>query len=836
MILEANCKEDTNHIKPNTRLKTLAAQLRSMSWKNAWSLSEMGLSDEPDFYFLSNKYTKEIFIDNVLRLDERRAGGELIPEEDARNPRVGLWELFWPSPPREEVRGHYAEVSFEGTVYGRDPGLDVAWGATIAIDFGNSGTVAARLGRNGHELVQIGRLAAPSDQLFENPTLMVFRDYASLANAWAFPGHQPLVTYEHLATAHTARGILTDARQHSDSALSYAFLSELKHLVWLQQQLPDHRVPLPMNDLGEGEGGVERFDLAPVEHRELLRGQPYPASPGPNLDPVELFAYVMGLTINRRDGNIYLQYVLTFPAEYPQTVRDILRASFYRGLLRSLPETINQSARRDDILKTFSVKELANEPAALALGAIKEHKLYPNPDPYAYGVFDFGGGTTDFDFGVVRQADPSKPDELDHEFMIERIRSGGAPGLGGERLVERLAYRVFHDNLDELEEERGGVRRWQIVFVRPPGEPGFPGEDLLTGRLGGRAARGNMHALGERLRPLWLRGAMPYGDTDGRIVAIDLKDRQGEPQHMKLEVDGPRCRRFLVEQVVQAAEGFLRMLADSLELARQHGAPDVNTVHIFLGGNASRSPMVQSCFEQLVAHLGQDAASQPFMDLDATNGTLKSDSETKSGVASKLFKTQSAKVAQPSVWPLGELLEAAHTRLASLRFPTIVLHPAVEPLATEPHRFTCKTGVALGLLHMLDGEFGVVDLVKAGSDVGRLAFHVGTISRGRFEPRLAQGTPCDNWVELGRLRQGQFRLVHSTSSRAMEPLPDNDHDLIHTLLTFSGAPAGLTVFAKPTSVNSIVVRAALDRATIDKDDPRQVFAPDQPFENNVVLQ
>ncbi len=43
----------------------------------------------------------------------------------------------------------------------------------------------------------------------------------------------------------------------------------------------------------------------------------------------------------------------------------------------------------------------ASEPAAYALTALQQYGFEPEGDERVfYGVFDFGGGTTDFDFGI----------------------------------------------------------------------------------------------------------------------------------------------------------------------------------------------------------------------------------------------------------------------------------------------------------------------------------------------------------------------------------------------------------------------------------------------------
>lgn len=80
------------------------------------------------------------------------------------------------------------------------------------------------------------------------------------------------------------------------------------------------------------------------------------------------------------------------------------------------------------------MQEGAGEPAAYAVCALQEYKLMPVADEkIIYGVFDFGGGTTDFDFGIWRKA--SGPKERRYRYVIHHFGDGGDAYLGGENLL-----------------------------------------------------------------------------------------------------------------------------------------------------------------------------------------------------------------------------------------------------------------------------------------------------------------------------------------------------------------------------------------------------------------
>jgi len=146
--------------------------------------------------------------------------------------------------------------------------------------------------------------------------------------------------------------------------------------------------------------------------------------------------------------NIYLDYILSFPVGYEKSVREHIRMSFERGLRKTLPKALLDDA---EMMRRFRVYDGANEPAAYAISALEAYGLEPKRigEEVAYGVFDFGGGTTDFDFGVEYV-----PENGRRKFVIEQFGFGSDMYLGGENILELLAYEVFKDNLAEMRQHK----------------------------------------------------------------------------------------------------------------------------------------------------------------------------------------------------------------------------------------------------------------------------------------------------------------------------------------------------------------------------------------------
>lgn len=78
------------------------------------------------------------------------------------------------------------------------------------------------------------------------------------------------------------------------------------------------------------------------------------------IDPIELYAYYIGLYINNMNNGIYMDYVLSFPVTYERKIREAILKSFSRGIKKSLPESILNDT---ELMKKFNVQAGTSEPA-----------------------------------------------------------------------------------------------------------------------------------------------------------------------------------------------------------------------------------------------------------------------------------------------------------------------------------------------------------------------------------------------------------------------------------------------------------------------------------------
>ncbi|MDW1713137.1 molecular chaperone DnaK, partial [Vibrio sp. Vb2865] len=160
-----------------------------------------------------------------------------------------------------------------------------------------------------------------------------------------------------------------------------------------------------------------------------------------DFNPIEIYAYYLGLYINNLNNGIFMDYILSFPVTYEVPIRDKIIESFEKGLKKSLPAELGE-----ETINRLTVTKGASEPAAYALTALQQYGFEPEDDERVfYSVFDFGGGTTDFDFGIYCEPTDRK-DKRRFDYVIEHFGAGGDKFLGGENLLELLAFEVFKKN------------------------------------------------------------------------------------------------------------------------------------------------------------------------------------------------------------------------------------------------------------------------------------------------------------------------------------------------------------------------------------------------------
>lgn len=681
----------------------------------------------------------------LLACDKVRADLEVYDKKCLEDVNSGHWELWSYEAPKAE--DGQVLVSLKKPLIARNPAADIHEDGLIGIDFGTKSTIVSkRDGRAKTTLLRVGtgQLSKKAEaQHYENPTIMEFIDLEKFLKSYGTRNGRPETSIDDLRVSHTAN---YDLKSCTISDNFYSFFYDIKQ--WC----------------GNKNRSVKIIDQKGVE-RVL---SPFTSLKESAFNPLELYAYYLGLYINNMRNGIYLDYVLSFPTTYEKTVKEKIQKSFEIGLKKSLPDSILKNA---EIMAKFRVRQGVSEPAAYAITALQGYGFEPDEgENVFYAIFDFGGGTTDFDFGLWRCADDSKREERRYDYVINHFGSEGDRYLGGENLLELLAFEVFRANADLLGGDKKGSSGDAVgfSFSKPQECDAFPGSEMLISDS--QEAKRNTKQLMEVLRPFWegiigidSKTAAPanapaapksnaakdaetvsyngyifrndeictFPINDGTIT-VDLFDKEGKRKsNFKLYVENKdrniqlNLAEVLEKRIERGVSNFFTSICKAFrnESLQQSG---VNEIQIFLAGNSSKSPILRKLFDKYIKE---------------NNDSFR---EVSGGSHFYLFP------------PLGTKEAIAIQREKGIRVD--------ENDITAP---TGKTGVAYGLITGREGgKIKVISEIKADEQT-KFRFNIGIEKRGKFKMVLDRTLVAyGQWVCLTDASVEDFEIYYTSLPNA----------------------------------------------------------------------
>ncbi len=577
----------------------------------------------------------EAFKKMMLNVDHIAVGLKSYDKGLLTDLNRGHWDLEVSGLSKESVTFRFDNLDSDGkeeNFYARSSLKDLNKQGVVAIDFGTKSTTAAYMDNNGiYRLLSIGGLVDDaSPEKYENPTIVEFRYKEKFLKDYNALNHRPFTEKNDIEVAHEAQKNLSNAQGNH----LYRFFSQLKQWAGADEKQN-------FRDLNE-DFSLESFTNCT------------------GFNPIEIYAYYIGRYINNMQNGVFLKYFLSYPIKYEKHQAEKIRESFEKGLKKSLPRHVFDDEKT---AKTFKVELKASEPCAYAISALKSYGFFKSEKldkPVYYGVFDFGGGTTDFDFGKwEKSANPKFAYKMTH------FSSGGDKYLGGENLLELLAFEAYGQNFQTLKEK-------DIAIAKPNYDR------IDTQRFGSfmqnsREARLNLQEIASKLRPF-------LENLDANIVEaieeneefeikgfekefqIQLFDKNGNDiQEINLKIDYKELLKFLKEKIDDGVKnffaGFSKVMAENID-------DQCRAFHIFLGGNASKSVLVKQAFEnakeeQLKAYkqktskddftfilyepLGTEASDKQILELtgeDVSNKPAHLKATCKTGVAFGLLESR----------------------------------------------------------------------------------------------------------------------------------------------------------------------------------------------------
>ncbi len=512
----------------------------------------------------------EEFNNAMRKVDEIAVGLKSYSQSQLLDLDGGYWDLAVPSSSKESVTFRFDNLpkdrnGKEENFYARSSLKDLKRDGFVAIDFGTKSTTVSYIGEGGrYYLLSIGGdVDAEGLEKYENPTIVEFRNKEKFLKDYNALSHRPFTKHNDMEVAHEAQKEFTNAQGNH----LYRFFSKLKQWAGTDEKQN-------FRDL------FEDFSLESFVHCT-------------DFNPIEIYAYYIGRCINNMHNGVFLKYFLSYPVKYEKHQAEKIRESFEKGLKKSLPRHVFDD---DKTAKNFKVELRASEPSAYAISALKSYgfdKSAKLDKPIYYRVFDFGGGTTDFDFGKWEKSASPK-----FAYKMTHFSSGGDKYLGGENLLELLAFEAYGQNFQTLKEK-------DIVIAKPNYDR-IDEQRFGSFMQKSREARLNLQTIASNLRPF-------LENLDAHIIEaieeneefeiegfekgskITLFDRNGNdiPEN-ELKIDYKELLNLLKSKIDDGVAnffaGFSKVMAENID-------DQCRAFHIFLGGNASKSVLVKQAFE-----------------------------------------------------------------------------------------------------------------------------------------------------------------------------------------------------------------------------------------------
>ena len=633
-------------------------------------LKELEEISDDVFDKVVNNPQKMDLIEELCNCDLIRAGIQSYDEKWLRNPNKGHWELT------EQICKKHP-----GLCPGH-PKDDVHKYGIVGIDFGTKSTVVVyQSGDNNIHQICVGKTdfnqeLEASD--YENPTIIELISYDNFVEAYKKKGGRPKTQWKDLKVSYGAQKDLDFSSNSGVDEKTYlSFFSDLKRWADSSSDKPHF-----FKD--------KKKTIKLLPYKILTHGLE-----DDEFDPIEIYAYYLGLYINNMRNGIFLDYYLSFPVTYSESVRHHIAQSFERGLKKSLPNAVLTDKK---LMERFSINTNISEPAAYAVCAMQEYGFQPEENKNIYfGIFDFGGGTADFDFGSWSESQISR-----YDYKIINFGAAGDKYLGGENLLELAAFNIFKNNLNILREDG-------IKFKLPQQCQKFMGCEIVVDDS--PEADYNMKSLMERIRPIW-EGTLEDSDRDTLDrdgISPMLIPSTGSIKSFNLTCSFQEIEDIFKNRIREGIDKFLASFKEAWDQFR----PRPEKFYILLAGNSSKSPLVKELFEERI-----DEFTNKWPDLDK-----------------QIFEI---------LPPIGtEDFEDSRKRL----FKEGIVADPKDKETDETEHPTGKTGVAFGLLIARKG--GRIEIENAAKEIP-FKYYVGTEKRGKFK-MLNKDLLRDNKLPIGGL-------------------------------------------------------------------------------------
>jgi len=458
----------------------------------------------------------------------------------------------------------------------------------ISIDFGTSSTCVAENG--GKDLVSFNDNPEGKDEDYENMTAIVMTNWGKVYNNWKKENN----TMPHLKRFKKEEGRYINDANISNEWFDYGNNIKIelendpsaKTMDALIQGLKS--LPAKLEDSNEQKDSIKPFD----DFKNLLYlTDKIEEENDETLNPIAFYGYLIGRSLNLQIKNkIYTNYHLTMPVNFNKYQKDRITESIEYGLKRAIPKPLQEK---------LEVTTHYEESVAL-LGAARKAKLIQakrGEKPDLFAVFDFGGGTLDFAFGLYRRAfeEPElqvcDDEDNKYRFVIEIFKTDGMD-IGGELLIESLSWKIYEHNQDKMKEHK-------IPILVPKHET--PLRNYPANLLGDRHIdRVNLKSFNETFsRPFFIN----EGEIDRDKVSLFNINEDIAPVEINIPTD--ELNMDLDKKMSKVVNNFKKILETTFKEYEYrlkdlgYESFNIDDVKILQAGNTCKAKWVQEAFEEI---------------------------------------------------------------------------------------------------------------------------------------------------------------------------------------------------------------------------------------------
>lgn len=459
--------------------------------------------------------------------------------------------------------------------------------SVVSIDFGTSSTcVAVRNGKDielltlSSEKLSMEREDGANNQ-FENPTNVMIYRWKEIYKQWkrdneSFPLIVKGTKYEEINKekkveydfGYTVKDVLEDVQNTELNAI----LTQIKLITYKLMQGEQ----LELNPYIKEDINVVKLVSSPDEEDEE------------HFDPVAFYGYLLGRVINNPSmGRIYTKFNITYPVKFNAEVRDRMLKSLEYGLKRSLPLPLREAKNKKG-KSIFAIEMKYPEPVAYIGAMCGKYLKIEDEKAKLFAVYDFGGGTLDYSFGMFRSTEDGE------EYAIDIYGVDGDENIGGENLISLISFWIYTSD-----ENKYNMIENNIPFELPKNQK-IP-EDFPT-RLINRSsiAKSNVRKLNE----IFSRQLFENRTQESNIIEeVVLYDENNEDVTIEISVDYDYLRSLLTEIIERTVENFYQSMnlvfSNKLKEIESNGVKySIDDVCIFKAGNSSRSVILGEKLEE----------------------------------------------------------------------------------------------------------------------------------------------------------------------------------------------------------------------------------------------